>query len=191
MTKPLVLLMDDDTDYRETLREWLHKRGYRVLVAASPEEALREVEIATPQVAIVDMYVSRENLPDDQRAGLGLVQELKSRGIPCIILTAHDKDGPAVRDALDNARFRPHGYLFKGDGQQAILQKITEVLQETTHQHFWYRSPRVWLFAVFTAFMVLGLYIAITTEHAQLLGIVVVGILIEIVASLVLHYFNL
>jgi len=188
---PLILLMDDNANYRATLRDRLEKRGYHVIEASSPEEALRRVKVALPQAAIVDMHISKENGPDDRLAGLSLVQALEERGIPCIILTAYEEDGPAVRAAYEEARFPPHGYLFKSDGEQAILQKLAAVLRDAKGPAPWYRSHRIWIFAILSAFMALGLYVAITTERAQLLGVVVIGVLIEIVASMVLHYFNL
>jgi len=189
--KPLILLMDDNEDYRRMLRDVLEKRGgYRVVEADSPQSALEALGGLLPQVAIVDMYVSGDERIEDDRAGLGLVQELEGRGVPSIVLTAHDEDASAVRDALVNARFKPHGYLFKSDGSQAVLQKVAEVLATTAVQRPWYRSRQVWLFAGFSAFMAVGLYIAITTEHAQLLGVVVIGVLIEIVATLVLRFLN-
>jgi DNA-binding response OmpR family regulator len=54
-----VLLVDDDLDGLELLAQLIRKAGHDVRVASAAEEALRELELFQPQVAIIDI-----GLPD-------------------------------------------------------------------------------------------------------------------------------
>jgi len=80
---PSLLITDDDRDFRETLREVFESRGFRTLLAADGEEALRIVRLERIHVVVVDMYMPR-------LSGLETVQRLRESRlqIPCILLSS-------------------------------------------------------------------------------------------------------
>ncbi|SNX67490.1 PAS domain-containing protein [Cereibacter ovatus] len=72
----LVLLVEDDPDIRETVREMLRAEGHAVIEAASADEALSLIDI--PGVGLV---LSDVNLPG-RLSGLDLAERLAARGHP-------------------------------------------------------------------------------------------------------------
>ena len=81
-----VLIVDDDRNFRETLRELLTDAGYKTLVATNAEDAITLLQTATPDLTLCDWKMP----------GGGGEQFLKSlqaqdllTTMPVIILTAH------------------------------------------------------------------------------------------------------
>ena len=50
---PEVLIVDDDHNFRETLRELLEDSGYRTLIATNAEEAITLLQTRTPDTYFV------------------------------------------------------------------------------------------------------------------------------------------
>ncbi len=84
-----LLLVDDDADFRMTLRSLLAQHQEAVIVgeAADGEEALRLVESLRPDVVLMDLAMPRMN-------GLEATRKLRARGPdPAVItLTVHDEE---------------------------------------------------------------------------------------------------
>ena len=70
--KKTVLLVDDDDDFLEMMRDVLASNGYRVLCAGSPEEALRSMETEGVDLVITDVMM------DSVDSGLSLSRRIKS-----------------------------------------------------------------------------------------------------------------
>ena len=49
-----ILIVDDDRNLRETLRDLLEGGGYATRIASSGEEALRQLEASTPDLTLCD-----------------------------------------------------------------------------------------------------------------------------------------
>jgi CheY-like chemotaxis protein len=86
-----LLLIEDDSSFREALSEALSQSGYRCLAASSAQEArqlLGAVE-HKPAVAVIDV-----RLPDENGARLAneLARELR---MPCVLITGLDPEEPA------------------------------------------------------------------------------------------------
>ena len=83
---PLVLLVDDFEDARVMYGEYLNRMGYRVMEAATGEEALDVAARDTPDVILLDMLLPGVD-------GWEVTRRLRSaeltRTIPIIALTAH------------------------------------------------------------------------------------------------------
>jgi len=91
-----VLIVDDDHNFRETLRELLSDAGYQTLVAANAEEAITLLQTATPDLTLCDW-----KMPGG--GGEQFLKSLQSEGLlttmPAIILTAHGT-GPNAMQAM-------------------------------------------------------------------------------------------
>jgi DNA-binding NtrC family response regulator len=91
-----VLIVDDDHNFRETLRELLSDAGYQTLVATNAEEALTLLETSTPDLTLCDW-----KMPGG--GGEQFLKSLHSEGLlttmPVIILTAHGT-GPNAMQAM-------------------------------------------------------------------------------------------
>ena len=80
-----LLIVDDDTDQLSTLARWFSRRGYNVVTADHPRQALVAASAGRFQVALVDA-----SLPEID--GLELMKRLKrmQNDLPVIILSGYD-----------------------------------------------------------------------------------------------------
>jgi CheY-like chemotaxis protein len=82
-----ILLTDDNQHIREYCRLALEEDGYRVVLAADGQEALRVFRDETPDLVILDICMPHVN-------GLEALERLKTIApeVPVILFTAHDDD---------------------------------------------------------------------------------------------------
>jgi DNA-binding NtrC family response regulator len=89
-----VLIVDDDHNFRETLRELLADAGYQTLIAANAEDAAALLQNTTPDLTLCDW-----KMPGG--GGEQLLKNLQSEGLlstmPVIILTAHGTGPKAIQ----------------------------------------------------------------------------------------------
>jgi CheY-like chemotaxis protein len=81
---PLILVVDDDPDMLELVRDALDRKGYRVATAYDGEEALARVAEAEPQLILLDMRMPVM----DGWAFAHALRERYGRRIPIVVVTA-------------------------------------------------------------------------------------------------------
>ena len=88
MKKPLIAVVDDDNDLRETICESFRDLGYDVLVSARDGvealEILRNLEVL-PHVILLDLMMPRMDGWEFRKAQLA---DAALRGIPVVVMTA-------------------------------------------------------------------------------------------------------
>ncbi len=99
-----VLIVDDDRSLREALRRALMLGGYDTVSVASGEEALTQVDHASPDALVLDI-----GLPGLD--GLEVCRRLRDDGnrVPVLMLTARD----AIEDRIDGLDAGADDYLVK------------------------------------------------------------------------------
>jgi CheY-like chemotaxis protein len=118
-----VLLVDDDTDFLESLDFALQSRGARVMCAASTQAALDAMTEVMPDIVVSDL-----GMPDED--GFALVREIRSwpadegGDVPVIALTAYAAEHD--RDRSLAAGFQLH--LAKPMDPGLLAQAIAEVV---------------------------------------------------------------
>lgn len=101
-----VLVVDDEPDIRATVAEMLEIEGYSVDEAANGADALRVIELHTPDLILLDM---RMPVLD----GWGFAAELSRRQvvIPIVVMTAaRDAARWAAEIAATASLSKPFGY---------------------------------------------------------------------------------
>ncbi len=94
---PLILIADDDADYRALIRNTLSNEAYTFIEATDGRRALAAMQTYHPDLALVDILMPFIN-------GLQLCQLIKAdphlRSAKIIVLTAlrHHRDRPSGRD---------------------------------------------------------------------------------------------
>jgi CheY-like chemotaxis protein len=87
---PSVLIVEDDRDTREALREILESEGFPVLEAEHGQQALARLEDVRPGVILLDLIMPVMN-------GWELYAALKSssahQSIPVVVTSAHERHG--------------------------------------------------------------------------------------------------
>jgi CheY-like chemotaxis protein len=110
-----VLLIDDDRDFRVSVRSLLEARGYEVLEAGSGHEGLRQVLEHKPDVILLDVMM------ETSVEGYGVTHALKYRDeyaehrhVPIFVVSSIE-ESPDERFAMsaEVEMIRPDGYFTK------------------------------------------------------------------------------
>lgn len=93
--RPRVLVLEDDQDTREFLRDLLHVSGFDSDVAADADGARALLGAEPPDLLVVDLSLPRES-------GLRFLRELRERGIdtPALLVTAHPTKAGELGDLV-------------------------------------------------------------------------------------------
>jgi len=114
-----ILVVDDEAPIRATLRGVLSDEGFRVLEAENGREALALLEVESPQLAIVDIWMPEID-------GVELVQCMRTRapGVPIIVISGHGTIETAVRVIQSGAT----DFLEKPFELDVLLQLVSRAL---------------------------------------------------------------
>ena len=128
-----VLFVDDDKDFLDGKRAYLEARGYRVLTAESPDEALALLEDETPAIVFLDLMM--EHVDDGFRLGYRIGKDARLSHIPLVMLsgvaaetgTRFDGEAGGLREWSRLARF-----LDKPVTGKQVLDVIEELAGTAT-----------------------------------------------------------
>jgi CheY-like chemotaxis protein len=84
-SRATVLFVDDDRDFLESKRVYVEARGYRVLTAGSPDEAMRLLETETPAIIFLDLMM--EHVDDGFRLAYRIGKVERLAHIPLVMLS--------------------------------------------------------------------------------------------------------
>ena len=122
--EPLVLAVDDEAGILRLIRLELSEQGFRVVVSADGEEAIRTFEQQRPDVVVLDIM-----LPD--MSGLEVMRRLRERSnTPIILLTARDHDEDKVRGLELGA----DDYVVKPFNPQELTARVRAVLRRAVRE---------------------------------------------------------
>ncbi len=95
--KHVILCLDDDPDFLDSMRVVLEANGYQMVEARSAEEGLRAYKQAKPELIIVDLMM------EEVDAGTGFVRELMALGnqAPIYLLSSIGDDLAMSTDYAD------------------------------------------------------------------------------------------
>jgi CheY-like chemotaxis protein len=117
MTRPLVLVVDDDPDILDAICDILDAEGYRVSRARHGQEALEQVESERPDIILLDLMMPVMD-------GVAFSQALRERpavsDVPIVVISA---DGNPARAAAVGAA----GYLAKPFDIDALLTQVAGI----------------------------------------------------------------
>jgi DNA-binding response OmpR family regulator len=84
MDKKVILIIDDDQDFRYSLRMILESGGYQVEEAPSAEDGLKQFKAVNPALVIVDLMM------EEVDSGTNFVKEMKVLGtdVPIFMLSS-------------------------------------------------------------------------------------------------------
>lgn len=114
-----ILITDDDTGCRESLRDIVESQGFRTRLASSGEEALDIVRQEPVHLAFLDMHMK-------SLTGLETLQMVRQINaiLPCILVTA-DVTEWLMRQAL---RARAYSVISKPISKNIVLYTVVRAL---------------------------------------------------------------
>ena len=116
----MILIVDDDTAFRDTLAEALCDLGYQVSQAASCEAGLRRLQAGGIDLAIVDL-----RLPGDDGLAFLRAAPALAPGVPCIMLTAY----AVGSNTIEAMRLGAFDHLTKPIGRETLAQTLARALR--------------------------------------------------------------
>ena len=113
-----LLVIDDDPAWRDALKGWLEREGFRAIMLARADWVISAVELHRPDVIVLDV-----NLPG--ASGLDVLGLLGRRwpALPVLIMTAFG--GPGVGDVA--RRLGAAAYLEKPFRMATLVAEIRRV----------------------------------------------------------------
>ena len=116
-----ILVVDDDAEIRNLLREYLQKNGYRVSVAGDGRSMWAALEQAEPDIIVLDLMLPGED-------GLTLCRNLRARSaMPVIMLTARGEE----TDRIVGLEMGADDYLAKPFNPRELLARVKSILRRT------------------------------------------------------------
>ena len=119
-----ILIVDDDTAVRETLRLLLTRAGLKASTAGSGSDALEKINAATPQVLLCDLDL----------AGICELLQIVRRYFPGVAVIAMSGSFPA--DASPEGVLADACYRKGQSGPPVLLRLVNYVLQKSCERVF-------------------------------------------------------
>jgi two-component system copper resistance phosphate regulon response regulator CusR len=115
-----ILLVEDQQDAAEILRQGLREQGYAVDVAGDGEEADFKASVNGYDLIILDLMLPRKN-------GFAVCRDLRAAGndTPILILSARD----AVEERIRGLDFGADDYMVKPFEYQELLARVRGLLR--------------------------------------------------------------
>ena len=122
MTPPLVMLVDDEAPFVETMTKRLGKRDLNVISAFSGREALEILD----KHHNIDVVILDVKMPGMD--GIETLKQMKSACplIEVVMLTAH----ATVESAIEGMRFGAFDYLMKPCDMEQLMGKVNEATRK-------------------------------------------------------------
>lgn len=114
-----ILVVDDDSQIRSLLSEYLHKQGYRVTTVADGKGLRAAMATSRPDVIILDLMLPGED-------GLTLCRDLRAQSdVPIVMLTARGDE----TDRIVGLEMGADDYVPKPFNPRELLARIKSVLR--------------------------------------------------------------
>ena len=135
MMKPLVLLVDDETPFVETMTKRLEKRDLKIIAAFSGEEAL-EILSKNQNTDVVFLDVKMPGMN-----GIETLEKIRNQFplIEVIMLTGH----ATVESAIEGMKLGAFDYLMKPCEIEQLLAKVQEATKKKRDHEEKIREARV------------------------------------------------
>ena len=116
-----IFIVDDDPGFRKTLSDILKAKGYRPIALDQGKTALDKIDVASPEVALIDLRL-------EDMSGLDLLKEIKKRvsKTECILLTGH----ATQRSAIEAVNLGAYGYMQKPYDVEQLLVMIRRAIEK-------------------------------------------------------------
>lgn len=117
--RPHILVVDDDTDIRTLLSEYLEAQGYRATAVPDARAMRRLLEQSSVDLIVLDLMLPGEN-------GIAICRDLRARSqVPIIMLTALGEE----IDRIVGLEVGADDYLPKPFNPRELLGRIKAVLR--------------------------------------------------------------
>lgn len=123
--KPLILVVDDEPDIRELIKDILEDENYQVNVAANGEQARAEFEQQLPDLVLLDIW-----MPDID--GITLLKEFKqqNKAVTIVMMSGHG----TIETAVEATRLGAADFIEKPLSMAKLLRGVEMALENRAKQ---------------------------------------------------------
>lgn len=123
MSRPIVLIVDDEEGIRESLSGIFEDEGYDILTATSGEEAIKMLREHTPDLILLDIWLTGMD-------GIQTLQEMKTikPDVPAIMISGHGN----VELAVKATKMGAYDFLEKPLSLERVLLVSKRALEKRT-----------------------------------------------------------
>ena len=117
-----ILIIDDNPDIRNIIRDLISESGFKTRVAANYNQALTEIDKKLPDVAIIDVKLDKGD-----NDGIELLSHIKKKNkdIPVIIISGHANIEMAIK-SLKNGAFE---FIEKPFDQDRLMNFVNRAVE--------------------------------------------------------------
>jgi len=119
--KPSILIVEDDTNIRETLKTILQQKGYNTDTAKNGKEAIQKSQTKFFNLALLDI-----KLPDIEGTKLLTTMHENQPKMMKIMITGY----PSLENAVEALNLGADAYIIKPVKPEKLLALIKEKLEE-------------------------------------------------------------
>jgi two-component system alkaline phosphatase synthesis response regulator PhoP len=127
MSKPHILVVEDEEDIQELLAYNLGREGYRVTAVGSGEELQQQTRAAVPDLIVLDLMLPGMD-------GLEVCRRLKgepdTRNVPIVMLTAKEEES----DIVAGLELGADDYVTKPFSPKVLVARVRAVLRRRSQQ---------------------------------------------------------
>ncbi len=127
--QPLILVVDDEADFREIFKVKLSAAGYRIETAENGEEAIKKAKLLKPDLILLDVKMP---VMDGAQALLALREDPATKDIKTVFLTSLGDPREEVKEL--NRQFAKQlgaqGYLKKTEDLDVLVEQIQDFLKQ-------------------------------------------------------------
>jgi DNA-binding response OmpR family regulator len=114
-----ILIVEDDEQIAELMRDFLEAEGFRVRLAASGRETNKQLELGRPDLVLLDVM-----LPDE--SGFEICRRLRrDSNVPVLFLSARDSDADKIR----GLGLGGDDYIVKSATPAEVVARVKAVLR--------------------------------------------------------------
>lgn len=123
MSRPIVLIVDDEEGIRESLSGIFEDEGYDILTATSGEEAIKMLREHTPDLILLDIWLTGMD-------GIQTLQEMKTikPDVPAIMISGHGN----IELAVKATKMGAYDFLEKPLSLERVLLVSKRALEKRT-----------------------------------------------------------
>lgn len=122
MTRPRILIIEDERGLTQTLTWYFNREGYETIVAFDGQEGLRKAQTLLPDCVLLDLMLPTLD-------GISVCRELRAgertRDIPIIMITARSEES----DEIVGFSMGADDYVTKPFSNKVLLQRIKALLR--------------------------------------------------------------
>jgi CheY-like chemotaxis protein len=125
---PLILIVDDDANFREIFSTKLQQSGFRIETAENGAESVKKAKLLNPDLVLMDIKMP---VMDGAVALLKLRDDPATKNTKVVFLTSLGDPRTEMQDlnVKFSETFGAQGYLKKTDDLDLLTEKIKEFIK--------------------------------------------------------------